>query len=660
MKINMFTILFISSVVVTISAFLFCDTEERFCPEFGKNTNHTKCEGQLDVYTNRSFPLSPDITSLDLSGTTFKTIPVDKENFSFSCILENLQFFNISSTQISDLRNMICLVPEVKVLDLSRNSITIIRRNSFSRMAMMTNLYLTSNGITIIESNAFSDLKNLTSLDLSDNDILGIETGTLAGLTSLNYINLGNNKISFLMVGAFSGLSSIEFIDLSNNIISYLDKLAFAGAEGLKHLNLRENQMKHTSFEFIGVFRKLDSLDLSKNKFQGLEQWSFVNLNVSKIVLTHTPALTFVMENAFVSCPFLNTVDFSQNHHLYYIHGRAFQNVSLDQIDFTNSAIEYLYLETIKNVTLLTLNNTNIKCDCLNENILSSKFQTVGLQPANCPLSTIVPDEDKNHSCIPRIISKIANVYSLSVGEKQTIECFAVGKPCPYIQWVKETWNGSQMIYETVTDSHKLEIHVTAITQSGRYGCVVNTTDQHVTKFFTLDIKGIDIGVFVIARASTSIVISWNKTHHELRHVILHRAYETTINYHVHKLKDYWKVFKISDLQPQTPYEICIGSALDINDRSCIKSSTTLRDITAGIHTDVGVVIVLSTAALLFGACFVATFCKCIKKITDDRGVCMVNSLSREHFGDAKEAILTYENQFTDFDIMEDEGKTEF
>ena len=653
-----YTILILSGGVSTVSTLLRCDTVKlRFCPELGMFLNYSKCEGYLDDSNYGSFTKQQGEGMLDVSGIQLRSLVLEYTNFT--CTLENVVFLNLSDNQIPSVQNIRCSVPDVKVLDLSRNSITAIERTSFSRMTAMTNLYLTENDITLIESNSFSDLRNLTFLDLSENNILRIDINTLSGLTNLTFINLTNNKISSIMVGAFDGLTNLRSIDMSNNIIFKLDALSFSGAEGLQYLNLRQNQMKHTTFEFISVFGQLDTVDLSQNEFHGLDSGTFSRMNVTKIVMSHTPSLRYVLTNAFVSCPLLKTIDLNHNQHLFYLHGKAIQDTysTLRHLDLTSSAIQYLSLENLNNQTLVVLKNTNIICDCVNKDILTSFSHTEGFLVPDCPLT-----ENDIHSkdCSPKIVSDIRSVYTLSVGERHSIDCFAVGNPWPEVQWVKEEWNGSQFVYETVTANNRLNLHVTAVTQGGKYGCIAHSLDKEVSKFFNLKVKGIDIGVFVIARAATSIIISWNKTHHELRHVVLHREYEATLNYHVHRLNEYWNVFKLSDLKPETPYEICIGSVLDINDRSCVKSSTTLTDSTAGIHTDYGVVLILVTAALIFGACFITIICKCIKKITrGHKGICMVNSLSKEYFGDVREPVLTYENQFTDTDIMEEEDKTE-
>ena len=644
-----------------MSAHLRCNSvETRFCPELEVFLNYSKCEGSIEYTDYHSFMKKTGEWGimLDISGTQVRSLVNDVTNFTY--ILDSVVFLNVSDNQLTSVDNISCSVPDVKVLDLSRNSIRLIGRNSFSRMTAITHLYLTGNGIALIESYSFSDLKNLTYLHISDNSVLGIEVDTLNGLTSLKNINLTNNKISFITAAAFDGLNGLRTVDLSNNMISKIDAFSFSGAEALQYLNLRNNRMKQTDFKFISIFEKLDTVDISENQFRGLESRAFSGLNVSNIVLSHTPSLRYIMAQSFESCPLLKTIDLSNNRHLFYIHGNAFQDIysTLRYLDLSNSVIEYLSLNSINNQTIVVLNNTNIKCDCVNSYILVSNSHIEGLFTSDCPLADI--DTNAN-DCPPKIVSDMKRNYIMSVGERRSLDCLAVGNPWPETRWVKEEHIEGQSVYETITTNHRLDIHVTAVTQGGTYGCIACALDREVSRLFNLQVKSIDIGVFVIARDATSIIISWNKTHHGRHHVLLHREYEVTLNYHVHRLKEYWKVFKLSDLQPETPYEICIGSAIDINDRNCVKSSTILSETTAGIHTDFGVVLILVMVSLILGACFITVACKCIKKLSRGyKGIYMVNSFSREHFEDLREPVLTYENHYTDIDIMEEEDKTEF
>lgn len=663
----MLNILFIAAILVPVCALVICDNKQAFIKEMAAVLNYTKCEGQMDDSSNGSLTLASAITLLDLSGLGIGIQPYD--HFSYLRDLEKLVFLNISSNEITSIQDVSLHFPSLEILDLSRNAITVLQTEAFVRTKSLTDLYLAGNGITLIESNAFNDLTRLRSLDLSNNDLLGIQIDTLSGLTGLKYINLANNRIAFIMVGAFSGLNSLETIDLTNNIISAIDKFAFQGAEGLHSIILKENQIKRSSFDFFSTFEQLHSIDLSSNKFHSLETGSFYKVNVSKVVITYMPSLKFIMKKAFSYCPFLDTIDLSQNQQLFYIHSEAFQHVQTKLIDLSNSEIEYLHLKTKNDETMIILSNSKLQCDCVNSDILNNRFPTKGLALSDCRFidqnDTVMFNSENNTDsftmCKPKIISKIKPKYSLSVGERHSVGCFAVGIPWPETRWVRVHINNSHAVYENISFSHWLNMHVKTVNQGGTYGCIAFTTHNTISRFLTLKVKSIDVGVVVIARASTSIVITWNKTHHHMRHVILHRAYEDTINYNIQKLNDYWKILKISDLTPATAYEICIGSALDINDRNCIRTSTILFDSVSGIHTDVGVVIVLSVAGLTFSACFIVTLCKCIRKVkAENRGVCMVNSLSREYFGDVKEATFTYENQFTDFVITEDEDKTEF
>ena len=652
-------------MMVPICAIVICDSDEtRYSEELGIFLNYTKCKGQVDEFINRTFELPIDVLMLDLSGVGMGVQQVDY--LKYICGFTNLTFLNISENEIVGTQDLFCSIPSLKVLDLSRNAITVIRNTSFTNIMMLTHLYLNGNYITVIESSSFSALKELRTLDLSDNNILGLQIDTLSGLTNLKYIKLANNKISFILAGAFSGLQSLESIDLSRNSLSDIDKFTFIGVERLQRLLLKENLLTASSFKFLSIFQHLSITDVSKNLIETLETGSFFQVNTTKIVLSYSPSLKAILRKSFASCPFLETVDLSHSHQLFYIHSKAFQVDSLKHIDISCSSLEYLHVESLENQTLITLNDTNLQCDCLNVDFFNSRLQVEGLGPRECrqnltELSNYQNQSDiYGHFCAPKIISNLREKYILSVGQRKTVGCFAVGKPWPDVSWIRALWNGTHDIYETVTTNHWLKLHIMAVNQGGKYGCIATAMGLNASRFFTLQIKSIDIGVVILTRDPTSIVITWNTTHHRLRHVVLYREYEETLDYHVQFVKDYWRVYKLSDLKPETLYEICIGSALDMNDKNCVKTSTTFYNGVAGIHTDVGVVVVLSIAGLTFGFCFFTTLYKCIKKVKGaTKPVYMVNSLSRDSFSETKGATFTYENHFTDFIITEDEAKTE-
>ena len=659
-------ILVLGVLLVAIEAIVICNTEgDKLCHELGTIMNYTKCQGQFEDYTNRTFELPNDVTMLNLSAIGIT--PHASDQLIHLCDLEQLSYLDISQNDVVDIGVIPCSIPSLNVLVLSKNAITGINKDSFVGITNLTNLYLKGNYITVIESNSFSDLNNLRTLDLSDNNLLGIQSDILRGLTNLKYINLANNKISFILVGAFSGLGSLESIDLSWNGLSTIDKLTFVGAERLQQLILKGNPLTGSSFEFLTIFRHLFYVDLSKIAIQTLESGSFYQINVSHIVLSKNENFKVILEKSFSSCPLLESIDISNNPLLFYIHSKAFRLNNLKTINVSRSGLEYFYQESLQNETLVTLYETHLQCNCLNNNILSSTFQTRGLNLNSCLNDSLHQSfyESSNKSinidyCPPNIISKLKREYIMSVGQRLTLGCFGVGVPWPDLKWIRTMWNGSQTINETITTDYWLQLHIIAINQGEKYGCVANATGMEDSQFFTLTVKNTDVGVVILRRASTFIVISWNKTHAGSHHVVMYREYEKTLDYHVKRVHDYWKVFKISNLKAETAYEVCIGSALDINDRNCVKTSTTFKSGMAGIHTDIGVLIVLIIAGLTFGVCFLTTLYKCIKIVKGStKPEYIVHSLSHDSFSEVKDATYTYENHFTDFVITENEAKTE-
>ena len=83
-------------------------------------------------------------------------------------------------------------IPEdVEVISISRNNVTAVLEDSFSRFVSYLRLYLDRNQISLIEPGAFNGLTNLEFLDLSENKITEVHESYWVGLESLQTLSLG-------------------------------------------------------------------------------------------------------------------------------------------------------------------------------------------------------------------------------------------------------------------------------------------------------------------------------------------------------------------------------------------------------------------------------------------------------------------------------------
>ena len=218
--------------------------------------------------------------------------------------------------------------PLLELLDLSRNKLTQLPKDSFSGLSGLLTLDLSLNDISTVTSGAFSGLNKLQKLDLSFNNISAMTNGAFNGITSLRVLDLSLNKIPTLHEGVFRKLRKLDTLDLSSNIISIIHENVFCelnllqmldmsnnsipslsdnvwnGIHNLLHLNLRRLSVHRFSVS-NGTFRglnKLNSLDLSLTNLRFLTDTPFRNLTSLRslhLPETHiTPAMFDGLNNS--------------------------------------------------------------------------------------------------------------------------------------------------------------------------------------------------------------------------------------------------------------------------------------------------------------------------------------------------------------------------
>lgn len=131
-------------------------------------------------------------------------------------------------------------------INLSRNKLTIIKRNTFSLVPLLEKLSLSVNTIETIESGAFSGLSKLKALDIAGNRLKALKDDTFDGLIALKGIELSHNGMETIGNSLYS-LDFITMIGLSYNKISDIDFEKFAKLSKLKKLDLYQAAANLTS-----------------------------------------------------------------------------------------------------------------------------------------------------------------------------------------------------------------------------------------------------------------------------------------------------------------------------------------------------------------------------------------------------------------------------
>jgi len=80
----------------------------------------------------------------------------------------------------------------------------------FEKLFNLKILDLSNNSIETIEKNSFIDLKKLIRLDLNIIIIRKIEDHTFLNMESLHWLDLSNNQISFIENNSFANLNQLK------------------------------------------------------------------------------------------------------------------------------------------------------------------------------------------------------------------------------------------------------------------------------------------------------------------------------------------------------------------------------------------------------------------------------------------------------------------
>ena len=520
---------------------------------------------------------------------------------------------------------------------------------SFECESRLTDLNVSNTNLTAISDNVFADFTSVEVLDLSSNLLTNIGHLAFHGLVCLQELYLNNNQIDRIYKGLFEALHNLELLDVSDNRIVSLNRHTFSHLQSLHTLYFRGNQLSEPTLDFLQPLVSVYHIDLSRNKFTHLGRNAVLGSTVTFFVLTSTPTLSYIVKNAFVNCNSVAEVDLSDNVNLSYIDDNSFEAPASNlTLIITNTNIRML--NTISNKTYVIFNGRNVdRTTCFPATIVTASINTRHVTSAI--ESNMTLDDEQ---CGPSIVAGNVGNISVFVGDRAHAECYATGRPSPYISWQRlATTNVTQAMYNPISEGNTFSVKVTSLNFAGNYSCCATSGSKMACKSFYVHVNHTDIKLRVIASNSRAIVVTWNKKYHVAHHIVLYRAYEQTSIYTTQHISEYWKIFRINSLSPDTHYEICIASYSDVNDRTCVRSPTTREyQLTPGIHHNVLAITMLVITGLVFTVFLVFTVYKCCRKIQviANSNVFVVGATSRVTLGEVTETTFLYENQYTELD----------
>ena len=144
--------------------------------------------------------------------------------------LNTLVTLNLSHTGIEDLpRNFLKGLHEVRILDISKNSMEFIPAEIQYHGTDINELILDGNPIQKLKSHSFSSMKNLQKLSLQKMPFLHeIKASAFTGLVALKTLKIVENpRLAYIDPDAFMDFQHpmiLEKLDFSNNYLRYMPK----------------------------------------------------------------------------------------------------------------------------------------------------------------------------------------------------------------------------------------------------------------------------------------------------------------------------------------------------------------------------------------------------------------------------------------------------
>ncbi|XP_066478712.1 transforming growth factor beta activator LRRC32 [Tiliqua scincoides] len=221
-------------------------------------------ENKLQNITERPLTFYTSLQHLDLSSNRIGFIEPD-----IFVGMRSLTELNLANNQLYRLvhHNLwIGLLPAVRVLDLSRNSLYSGMAEHFLHNApALQYLSLAENSILEISQRTFQGSTGLAEVDLHSNMIMDIEEGAFETLLHLSKLNLSMNSLTCI---AGFNLKQLRTLDLSQNSIETFHSTESEEEFNLIWLDLSENKL--IRFPSLPQVNKLAHLNLSKNIMQFL------------------------------------------------------------------------------------------------------------------------------------------------------------------------------------------------------------------------------------------------------------------------------------------------------------------------------------------------------------------------------------------------------
>ena len=309
-------------------------------------------------YRNRC---APNLKILDLSNNSIESLP----SAAFSG-LSRLHSLDLSSNSIAFMADRAFEgLSSLTVIKLANNRLPSLPPELFSDARDVQEIYLRNNTLGVLPPGLFGELTQLLVLDLSKNELTAewVNAATFGGLVRLVVLDLSSNRIARLEPAVFRDMYSLQILRLQENLLESLSENTFSALSNLHTLVLSDNRLTAIEATTLSGLHVLSLLSLDNNRLKSLHPSSFRNASSLQDLHLNGNRLTEIPD-ALKATPSLRTLDLGENL-IFEIPDGTFDHVSqLYGLRLTENHIGNLtkgIFDKIKELKILNLSRNRIQ-----------------------------------------------------------------------------------------------------------------------------------------------------------------------------------------------------------------------------------------------------------------------------------------------------------
>lgn len=155
------------------------------------------------------------------------------------------------------------IVPAMSELSAANVGLVAVNKNAFEGLSHLKVLNVSRNEISVIESECFESLMELEVLDLSFNMIASIENNIFSQLNNLEVLNLEHNLLTKLP--ELENLLNLKILNLSHNKIQELKEELFTVINVIEEFYINSNQLHKINPKIVSNFETAKIIDFADN-----------------------------------------------------------------------------------------------------------------------------------------------------------------------------------------------------------------------------------------------------------------------------------------------------------------------------------------------------------------------------------------------------------